>query len=60
MRSAIAAAYAADLSRRASRDFDAELRQARASEDWVAHARIWEDRRHADVTRDESILRKIG
>lgn len=39
-----------------ARDFAAELQAARAAEDWAAHERIWEDRRQADIARDEAML----
>src|SRR5262245_491513 len=35
------------------RDFAAELLAARRAKDWAAHTRIWEERRAADVERDE-------
>ena len=41
---------------RPSRDFAAELQAARAAQDWAAHERIWEERRCADVDRDEASL----
>jgi hypothetical protein len=43
-----------------TRDFTAELKAARDAEDWSAHERIWEERRHADVSRDEAALMTEG
>lgn len=42
----------------AGRDFSAELQAARVAQDWAAHERIWEERRHADVAADEEALRE--
>lgn len=39
-----------------SRDFAAELKAAREANDWDTHARIWEERRCADVDCDEAML----
>lgn len=38
------------------RDFSAELAAAREAGDWEAHARIWEERAHAEVSADEAAL----
>lgn len=38
------------------RDFATELRVAAAAGDWDAHARIWDERRAAEVEADESAL----
>lgn len=39
-----------------ARDFSAELLAAREAGDWVAHARIWEERRIGSVEADEEAL----
>ena len=40
----------------AARDFAAELQAARDAGDWKAHARIWDERKQAEVDRDEKSL----
>lgn len=39
-----------------ARDFRAELDAASQAEDWDAHARIWDERRCAEVDYDEAML----
>lgn len=39
-----------------ARDFSAELTAAREAGDWDAHARIWEERRVAEVEAEEEAL----
>jgi hypothetical protein len=41
-----------------ARDFAAELRAARNSGDWEAHARIWDERMAAAVDNDEAAMAK--
>ena len=39
-----------------ARDFSAELEAARSAGDWSAHARIWEERRAAEVDSDTASI----
>lgn len=39
-----------------TRNFQAELQAARTAGDWEAHARIWEERRLAEVDADEAAI----
>jgi len=41
-----------------ARDFSAELKAASAAGDWDAHARIWDERRVAEVAADEAAIAK--